>query len=512
MLNLLKQLLQQSKQQISIKNKKETLLGNYLLNKIYPFKQLIYFINNNGIGQNFITKIYCLLNNIKQLPKCKICNKQLTKIKNFVSGFSQTCSNKCTCLLKYGVISTACLPEIQKKMKISILQNNNGIGFGSQKIKEKAYNSMQQKYGNIFIKTQQFKEKTLQTNLQKYNSQHFMKTNNGKEKLKNSLLKKYDKENFMQTQQGKQIAKNNFKQSNLLLGRKKAYFNRMLKILNNKFKPLFSIENFYGVHKKYMFQCLSCNCKFQSSLINLLNRQLLTCPNCKIFVRSIIQHQFKLQLENIFNIKFEEDFKLKNNKELDIFNIEKNFGIEYNGNYWHSDKVLKNSQINHFEKFIYLKNNNINLLAIWSDEFQKFKNYIFLITSQILNINKNFKQQQFIFLTKKFKKQKIKTFNNIAIKYLQFKNIIIINEISIKQFIEHPKQQFNQLIKIFLNKNIYFYFENRLISFYLLFLSNIQFIKIKQPKYYIFNTKRTIETYKNSSKSNKIWNYRIFFI
>jgi len=28
-------------------------------------------------------------------------------------------------------------------MKISILQNNNGIGFGSQKIKEKAYNSMQ---------------------------------------------------------------------------------------------------------------------------------------------------------------------------------------------------------------------------------------------------------------------------------------------------------------------------------------------------------------------------------
>ena len=82
-----------------------------------------------------------------------------------------------------------------------------------------------------------------------------------------------------------------------------------------------------------------------------------------------------------------------------------NLAIEYNGNVWHCHN-FKQDIFYHQNRFLTCYNKNINYIAFWSDEFDKYKNYIFniingittnlqnmnktLLTGNIVNYNKNF--------------------------------------------------------------------------------------------------------------------------
>ena len=62
---------------------------------------LIQYINNKTkfLADPYFklsTKIYCVLNNISEFPKCKTCGKEIRKnIRNIVIGFNMFCSFKC---------------------------------------------------------------------------------------------------------------------------------------------------------------------------------------------------------------------------------------------------------------------------------------------------------------------------------------------------------------------------------------------------------------------------------
>jgi len=73
--------------------------------------------------------------------------------------------------------------------------------------------------------------------------------------------------------------------------------------------------------------------------------------------------------------------------ELDIYIPDLKLAFEFNGIYWHSD-LFKNKKY-HYDKYMYFKNKNINLINIWEDDWNYKKDIIKSIILNKLNKNKN---------------------------------------------------------------------------------------------------------------------------
>lgn len=58
-------------------------------------------------------------------------------------------------------------------------------------------------------------------------------------------------------------------------------------------------------------------------------------------------------------------------KELDIYIPSKNLAIEFNGVYWHSDKNPKMTQAYHHDKWLACKQQGIQLIQVWEDEWMR---------------------------------------------------------------------------------------------------------------------------------------------
>lgn len=100
------------------------------------------------------------------------------------------------------------------------------------------------------------------------------------------------------------------------------------------------------------------------------NRTLLNsgCPHCwsQTFVsqaeEELIQHVQDLGLDTT------KDRKVLNGKELDIYIPERQFAIEYNGVYWHSETQGKDKWY-HYRKWSECKQQGIQLFTIWEDDY-----------------------------------------------------------------------------------------------------------------------------------------------
>lgn len=104
-------------------------------------------------------------------------------------------------------------------------------------------------------------------------------------------------------------------------------------------------------------------------------------------------------LKNIWKGEIiENDRKVLNGKELDIYIPSKNLAIEYNGLYWHSDKATleKNdipnketrlyAKYRHIEKTKLCEEKNIRLIHIFEDDWIYRKDIIKDILKQSLGI------------------------------------------------------------------------------------------------------------------------------
>ena len=111
--------------------------------------------------------------------------------------------------------------------------------------------------------------------------------------------------------------------------------------------------------------------------VSLIGRQIN-----KFNLRFMIDYSY-IKSQNIIldyikdlNIKCESKiFNLDNKqRELDIYIPNKNFGIEYNGNYWHSELYLENNY--HQEKSLLFKKYNIDIIHIFEYEWEINSNII----------------------------------------------------------------------------------------------------------------------------------------
>lgn len=77
---------------------------------------------------------------------------------------------------------------------------------------------------------------------------------------------------------------------------------------------------------------------------------------------------------------------LLNGKEIDIFIPDKNLGIEYNGNKWHTEWFGKKDRYYHLNKMKECKNKGVNLISIFEDEYEYHKDIVLNKIIHLLDI------------------------------------------------------------------------------------------------------------------------------
>jgi hypothetical protein len=155
------------------------MIGSVLNNRLRHYsKEIKDYIKANKIvaynNKTNMVSIYNIINDIKDYPKCIICGKEVKRFKNFIEGWHETCCNECTIIQRYGVKHIMQNPDFKKKFKNIFEKKYGGLGFKSDKIKEKTINTMVEKYGENY--RFEFAKKTKITNRERYGANHIMQT------------------------------------------------------------------------------------------------------------------------------------------------------------------------------------------------------------------------------------------------------------------------------------------------------------------------------------------------
>lgn len=143
------------------------------ITRYYP--ELMEYIKSINFVDDFNQKVYCYLKDIKNIPICKHCNLHVVDFENFSKGYREFCSIKCSS------------NSNQKKSKII---NTNLEKYNVENIssvtRDKALNTMIEKYGSHISLTSQYKDKYKKTSIERYNVDHPFKSNIIKKKISDS--------------------------------------------------------------------------------------------------------------------------------------------------------------------------------------------------------------------------------------------------------------------------------------------------------------------------------------
>ena len=143
------------------------------ISKYYP--EVIEYTKSINFVDDFKQRVYCYLKDIKSIPICKHCNLHVVEFENFSKGYREFCSIKCSSNSE------------QKKNKII---NTNLEKYNVENIssvtRDKALETMLEKYGSHISLTTQYKNKYKNTSIDRYNVDHPFKSNIIKKKISDS--------------------------------------------------------------------------------------------------------------------------------------------------------------------------------------------------------------------------------------------------------------------------------------------------------------------------------------
>src|SRR3990167_135083 len=104
-----------------------------------------------------------------------------------------------------------------------------------------------------------------------------------------------------------------------------------------------------------------------------------TCPTCNPKGSSKGERELATWISHY--VRIEENTRILDGKEIDIFIPERNLGLEYNGEYWHSDQLKGKNY--HIDKTILAKKKGITLIHIFEHEWLNKQE---IVKSRILSI------------------------------------------------------------------------------------------------------------------------------
>ena len=519
-IELLRTQVERAKQFLIQHNKKDSMLGAVLNNRIrhYP-EQIKEYLKNTPIprsGYTVTLGIYNLLNGIKEYPRCTICGKEVHRFKNILEGWYSTCCKECSMLETYGVTNTSKLPQFKEKFINTNKERYGGMGYGVKEIREKGIETIKRKYGQNYREV--FNEKAKQTQLVKYGATHIMKTEQG---VKRYLASRVYDQAFMKRISETYTPEKTQKIAN---SRRNNYLNNLRKALTGKFQILTTNEEYKGFRNrklnkaiKYKVKCLKCNTIFETVFRSGLKEDGFNCPSCKVGTKSYAQHRFIEKLREIYpNILFQEDRLgiLNSRKELDIYCPQAKLAIEYNGNCWHAERYNNFTKYRHMDKFKEALDANIDFLAFWSDQFIRNRFRIYGMIDMLLGNNpikklNSFSLEQIIVDKNQLfvdcdKAIQIKENNNL-VGYIYLNENILVDFYLMENI---NKDGFNNLIdKLSIKK---FHLENRFRSYYKRWM-DLESVLLEQPRYHTYRkTIRSLKSYNKEKDIDKIWNYGYF--
>ncbi len=259
---------------------------------------------------------------------------------------------KKTCLDRYGYEHSASSPAIKKKIVDSNIEKY-GVEHPSklQETIKKRKRTKLEKYGDENYNNV---EQNKLTKKIKYNNENY----NNREKYKDTMLNLYGEDNSFKLKKTKNIITNN-------ILNKSNYSNIFKDLYEDKQKAAAFLKS-----KNYSY----------FDLVKIFNAPYYTIQNwvVRMGLKNYINYKFegKSNYENeivaflesigITNIRRNVTDILKN-KEIDIYIEDAKIGIEFNGDYWHSDLFKHNKY--HQQKSIEASLLNIRLIHIYEHEW-----------------------------------------------------------------------------------------------------------------------------------------------
>ena len=384
------------------------LSSNYLQNHKELLEYMLNRYSDNYTINNISEIVYRIKHNIIFKPTC-ICGNPL-KYYSFGKGYQKHCCPKCAA------------NDLQVKEKVkytSRLKYGTDYANQSETVKKKIEKSNIERYGvkNVF-QSNDIKEKIKQTNIKKYDVEYPAQNNDIRQKQKYTNFKRYGQECFNKCKNKQTILeKYNVENIMQLQAVKEKQQNTMLKRYNQPTSwnnGILREKQYQTCIQKYGHKCYSQTNEFKqwnSNHMKLAETQqkiLNTKRKNKSFHSSKIEQQFKEYLEQYFPNDFEYQYR----SELYPFNCDfyiksLNLYIEIQGDWRHGfhpfdtnnendlnrlkrlkeleyEKLcIKNQKKTDYtnainiwtirdpEKRLYVKNNNLNLLEIFSNNINE---------------------------------------------------------------------------------------------------------------------------------------------
>ena len=345
------------------------------------------------------TKVYWILHDIVNFPKCIICGKPMINcnVKSAQYGYkdlvcaNKECHNKLranrqqqTMLTTYGFSNNFANPKtIQKIRKHNIETYGNPCPANNKEIRKQIEEDNLKKFGvRSYSSTQECKDKVKATNLKNLGVDNPFKSEICKAKSKQTLFDRLgvDHPSKSQTVQDKKrqhlIDKygENYKQilwgNNHNIGQyTRSYNDYMLKSIN--VQPVFSLDEFIEMRLAgkydFKFECKKCHNIFTSNWDNGGTR---SCPYCMNSGCSNEEQELYSYL-----LSFIDDKEIKHNDrtilaplELDFYFPNYKLAIEYDGLFWHNDEMQPNYKY-HLNKTLGCEKQNIQLFHIFENEW-----------------------------------------------------------------------------------------------------------------------------------------------
>jgi len=327
-----------------------------------------------------------------EFPVCKKHWEQYQKEKHE--------ARKKTNLEKFGSDHPMHVKELADKQKQVI---HNRTNEDKARIAEKRQKTNIEKYGvKDPVILNKFKEKRKKTYLEKYGVENPMQLDKFKEKQKQTLLKNYNVDNPLKSKK----IQNKVKQTNInkrnvsypsqcnnvvkksIKKRRSLYWNTFIELLNNKnIEPLFTKEEYINSVDELQYKCTRplCNNIFFSSGTE---PQRISCGCYR--KRSKYEDEVIDWLKSINILEIESNKKFYENGrirfEIDIYLSKYGLGIDFHGLFWHNDLSIRKSY--HQEKYLYFREQNIQLIQIFENEWLSKNNTVKSIIKNKLKLNK----------------------------------------------------------------------------------------------------------------------------
>lgn len=115
------------------------------------------------------------------------------------------------------------------------------------------------------------------------------------------------------------------------------------------------------------------------------------CPEC--WVKTYIskpEEEIKEFLTTLGLDVVQSDRKVLRGKEIDLYIVDKKFGIEFNGLFWHNDNHKRDNH--HYDKWVAAHKAGIRLVQIWEDDWRDRKHVILRALAHKLGVSDKMSQ------------------------------------------------------------------------------------------------------------------------